>query len=383
MLVRYNKLDRSNKREYSKKLRALCLEFQVQKQYPRNLQERVDKEAALPSRTGLRTKSYAIDAAGAERIACTLKENAYDLTYAQLGEATGFAPSTLCRFFKQTPGWRVVNKSTRPVINEVHKANRLEWAKKHRSDPWRFHVDVDEKWFYVYSHSGKLKLPPGVEKPKQALPSKRFIGKIMMLIAVARPNRAHNFNGKVGCWRVVAPFIYKKATTYNGVRYRAGDERMKDASMDGDMFVKMVTEKLFPAIRAKLPRAATVKVQYDNAPGHLTQGALPQDIAAALPAPTRRGVQIGPKIELVKQAANSPDTNALDLGVNKSLDSRLPKRRSFNLDAFEEQVMQEFDTYPSEKLDDIFDMKNRVCDCIIEAEGDNTFKLPHRKKARI
>ena len=73
MLVRYNKLDRSNKREYSKKLRALCLEFQVQKQYPRNLQERVDKEAALPSRTGLRTKPYAIDAAGAERIACTLK----------------------------------------------------------------------------------------------------------------------------------------------------------------------------------------------------------------------------------------------------------------------------------------------------------------------
>ena len=45
--------------------------------------------------------------------------------------------------------------------------------------------------------------------------------------------------------------------------------------------------------------------------------------------------------------------------------------------------MQELDAYPSEKLNGIFDMKNRVCDCIIEAERDNTFKLPHRKKGTI
>ena len=37
--------------------------------------------------------------------------------------------------------------------------------------------------------------------------------------------------------------------------------------------------------------------------------------------------------------------------------------------------------YPSETLDDIFEMKKEVCRSIIAAGGDNDFKLP-RKKSR-
>ena len=68
------------------------------------------------------------------------------------------------------------------------------------------------------------------------------------------------------------------------------------------------------------------------------------------------------------------------LGFNKSLDSRLPKIRSFDLDAFEQQILDAFHEYPSEKLDALYDMKQRVIECIIACDppGGNTFKLPHR-----
>ena len=36
--------------------------------------------------------------------------------------------------------------------------------------------------------------------------------------------------------------------------------------------------------------------------------------------------------------------------------------------------------YPPEKLDAIFDMKTRVCACILEDEGGNEYTMPHRKK---
>ena len=86
----------------------------------------------------------------------------------------------------------------------------------------------------------------------------------------------------------------------------------------------------------------------------------------------------GPKIVVKDQCAQSPETNALDLGFNKSLDSRLPKQRDFNLDNFEQQILDAYEEYPEDKLDALFDMKQRVCECIVQDGGGNSFKLPHR-----
>ena len=70
----------------------------------------------------------------------------------------------------------------------------------------RPHLDLDEKWFYITSSGGRLKMPAGEERPKTRLKSKRFVGKIMVLTAVTRPRG--NFNGILGSWRVLAkPFI--------------------------------------------------------------------------------------------------------------------------------------------------------------------------------
>ena len=69
-----------------------------------------------------------------------------------------------------------------------------------------------------------------------------------------------------------------------------------------------------------------------------------------------------------------------DLGFFRSVDSRLPKLRSFKMPMFIKQIEKAFKEYPKEKLDDLCAMKTRVCVAIVENEGDNNFRLPHRKK---
>ena len=262
------------------------------------------------------------------------------------------------------------------MLDPEHVQARAAWAKTHLKNHWKEHVDLDEKWFYVSSGRGRLKLPADVEKPKQRRKSKRFVAKIMILTAVTRPRPG--FNGVVGCWRVTEPFVYKRKTVYQGTTYLAGQSRPKDCEMDGDKFANMLLNNVFPAIRSKLSDAKDVKVQFDNAGGH-GMSTIEGKIAREMAAPVRRGKQVGPKLTMVKQCAQSPDTNVCDLGFFNSLDSRLPKLRPYNLDEFEKLIVDEHEQYPAEKMDALFDSKQRVCQAILRCGGDNSYKMPHRR----
>ena len=93
---------------------------------------------------------------------------------------------------------------------------------------------------------------------------------------------------------------------------------------------------VMPAARRAFPNAPKITIQFDNAPGHKTTA---DDngktkLAATL-APQMRGLHGRPEIVFGEQVANSPDTNACDLGFFKSMDLRLPKKRALKLDAFE------------------------------------------------
>ena len=60
-----------------------------------------------------------------------------------------------------------------------------------------------------------------------------------------------------------------------------------------------------------------------------------------------------------------------------------PAVRDFNLDNFEQQILDAWKEYPSEKLNDLFDMKSRVLECILTSDppGGNNFTMPHRSAA--
>ena len=85
-------------------------------------------------------------------------------------------------------------------------------------------------------------------------------------------------------------------------------------------------------------------------------------------------------IDIVAQEAQSPDTNANDLGFYASIDSKMPKYRSFNLDKLYKEVERAWNEYPSELLGKIFDTKHAMMAEIIKHKGDNDFKLPHKRK---
>jgi hypothetical protein len=68
---------------------------------------------------------------------------------------------------------------------------------------------------------------------------------------------------------------------------------------------------------------------------------------------------------LVEKPVQTSDTNVLDLGGNKSLESQMARHIEYGIDAFEKQLVQNFDDYleyPEQKLHDIFNMKGRKCE---------------------
>ena len=74
-------------------------------------------------------------------------------------------------------------------------------------------VHVDEKWFYLFVDGQRFYLSDEEVPPVRKVQSKRFITKVMLIAAVARPrhNPATNtfFDGKTGLWS----FTEKKPTT--------------------------------------------------------------------------------------------------------------------------------------------------------------------------
>ena len=133
---------------------------------------------------------------------------------------------------------------------DENQAGRLWWARDNEKREWRRHVDLDEKWFYVWSKRVKLKLPPGVARLKSKQKSKRFICKVMMVTAIARSEPAHGFDGKVGIWRCC-----KRRPALRGdkrIGLKKGTMLTEDVNMDGKMSEQMLRDKAIAAIRDKM-----------------------------------------------------------------------------------------------------------------------------------
>ncbi|KAG3159177.1 hypothetical protein PI126_g7513 [Phytophthora idaei] len=101
----------------------------------------------------------------------------------------------------------------KPLLTDENKAARLTWCISHvQPNSLLFNnmydtIHVDEKQFYLTAVRRRYYLLPGEEAPHRQVRSKRFITKVMMLAAMARPrwNAAAGsyFDGKLGVW----PFI--------------------------------------------------------------------------------------------------------------------------------------------------------------------------------
>ena len=300
----------------------------------------------------------------------SLIEHSFDASFQELGAAIGVHRTTVSRHAKQN-GWRVVKSQLSPRLSEFQMSARLQWAKTHVKSHWTAWIDLDEKYFQTVSANRPLKIPPSTTPPKVDVQHKSHVPKVLMIAAIAKPSRLYNFDGKVGLWRVVEEVVAKRKSK----NHEKGETYEKDCTMDCDKFFEIMTTKVFPAIRTQLSWAPRVVVQVDNAPPHAGK----DTIARLNVEGAKAGA--GVRIVVICQPAQSPDTNANDLGFFNSLQTRVEKRRgagsAFDVEGLVERINSAWDEYPPELLKKIFATKTEVLKKIIGSQGDNQFKLEH------
>ncbi|KAG3192422.1 hypothetical protein PC128_g10529 [Phytophthora cactorum] len=139
-------------------------------------------------------------------------------------------------------------------------------------------VHVDEKLFYMTQVRRSFCLLPGEPKPERSVRSKRYITKMIMLAAVARPRWVSSgstfFDGKLGIWA----FVVREPALRSSHRRPAGTMETKEGRVNKETYRAMLIERLLPALREGMPHAAEGKhitVEQNNASPHIS----PQDPA--------------------------------------------------------------------------------------------------------
>ncbi|CAM9740571.1 unnamed protein product [Choristocarpus tenellus] len=134
-------------------------------------------------------------------------------------------------------------------------------------------IHVGETWFYVmadgergrvFLHEDNNDLPgsPTVQH-------KSHIPQTIIIVANARPDSAHSFDGKLGAWRVCAP----KTADRTSKDHKRGDVYEQDYTLDDLWCRKWYTEELLLAIKTKMPWLQVKHVvQQDGATPHTGKG---------------------------------------------------------------------------------------------------------------
>ena len=156
----------------------------------------------------------------------------------------------------------------------------------------------------------------------------------------------------------------------------------EDCEVDGDMFYEIVTTQLIPDINDKMADFDVVFVQMDNARPHVKRIA---DLERFGKKRERTNGKQIPLIKFVLQPANSPDTNLNDPCFFRSLSKLVQEHEreiehsAANKDKFWNLIVEQYHKFHSrETLERCWDVKTAVTKCILDANGTNNYKLPHR-----
>ncbi len=272
--------------------------------------------------------------------------------------------------------WRKSRRPVKPFLTSGQMEDRLNWAKDWVNidffDEDDVVVHVDEKCFYAFDRRGKaVYLPPDVDEIAFHALSKTQIPYVMFLGAVAAPRPERGFDGKIGLYHVGELKTAERRSKY----HERGDEYMVNINMDGDVFMNMMKTQLIPDIRRKCKWAKRVIVQLDSAGGHRVQESI--NYLNSL------GIKSKPEISFITQPIRSPDTNVLDLGIWRSMSSRVTtvKYERYSTFTISQRVINAVEDmwhdYDPNILHNIFVTLKLILYEIIDHNGGNDYKLPH------
>ena len=136
----------------------------------------------------------------------------------QAEEKHQVAPSTMHHWCKAM-GMHVFKRPLQPSLTLNHKIQRLKFVLgqleraeggEYKFPGWNQHVHVGEKWFFLKQDKQAIRLfpcPDGTnEPPRDSVPHKSQMPKVMFLSAIAMPRPEYGFNGKLGLW----PFVCER-----------------------------------------------------------------------------------------------------------------------------------------------------------------------------
>ena len=229
-------------------------------------------------------------------------------------------------------------------------------------------VHIDESWFYLIRMGAKVRMFPGEGKVGSVkLRHKSHVPKVMFICAVSRPDPDHNFDGKIGIWRVSKV----KEAERNSKGHERGGFYEVDCTADAEWYGNWYTDVFLPAVREKMPwlEGQEVIAQQDGASPHTGKGN-PQRLNEA-------GKEGGWNIKLVTQPAQSPDLNINDLGFFCSLKSRVWQRRFETLEDMARGVKVMFDEYDAQTLERMWQSLFKRYNQVSGALGKNDFEVVH------
>ncbi|CAM9894386.1 unnamed protein product, partial [Choristocarpus tenellus] len=228
-------------------------------------------------------------------------------------------------------------------------------------------VHLNKKGFGPVFERQRVYIKPGKAPLKcPCVTSKPHIPEVMFLTANTRPRVLEDgtwWNGKISIWQLTEQVAGRRSSC-NGA---LGTIKTKTVNMTGEHYEKMLTEKVLPALVSHpfLLKQDIVFLQDDNGGSHTasTEKAM-GDWATA------RGFSIC----VLKQPAQSPDLNTLDLGFFRSLQTRSGCLQSDNIEELVQNVVKRYEEYDTET-------HNKVCKslfaqykAVLNHLGDNNIK---------
>jgi len=265
------------------------------------------------------------------------------------------------------------------AANEVERLPNGRWEFRAGEDV----VHLDEKWFFLTEKNMRTYLGEDEDEPERTTRNKNHIIKVMFLAAVARPRFDEDgnctFDGKIGIWPMVEKVRAKRSSKYR----KKGTIVTTPINIDSKVYLKYVKEKVLPAIRRKWPgatrgaRRMTVFLQHDNAPVHFDES--DEEWIEASTIDRHRFLFL-----LKEQAANSPDTNILDLGFFRALQTlQWEQKPASNVDELIANVLAAWEQFDPMKINYNFLTHQSCLDEIIKSNGDNHYKIPHMGKESL
>ena len=269
-------------------------------------------------------------------------------TYHSTAKAMGVALSTVQQMLLHRDVCRVHMSSLKPTLTEENKMSRMELALSFvdKNNTSKFEnmedlIHIDEKWFYLTKDGQCFIIAADKEEPYRHVQHKSFL---MFLCGLARPryNMKENawFDRKIGIW----PIRKWEPAKRSSKKCAKGTPVWKNQFITWYVYREYMIQKFLPVVKEKWPmHNGRIRLQQDGAKSHILEDDMEFKEAVD---------EIDLNLTMFTQSPNSPNTNILDLGFFRAI-------QSFNDDcpANEEELIKSvekaYGEYPYRKLNHI------------------------------